>query len=279
MKYKLNNITFAASLIFIFSISIYFILQSIRSENLNQYLDFLGTKLMAMLPEDKKNEEVAQLYDQFKQKVEEKKVAPATVEQLAAEILNLENLEDTLRLKKVQQAMVLALNIPVLADTQVSVSVAMAPEAAGYIPNPGDEQKWRELGEHLQKVYTFEENLKQYEKQKDLFNRQYFKYDSNLQVIIDSQLRQNMLRDADRALIKSIKELEKQKWLVWKENYDKELKEQMKALQESMTALKIAHTGKSVLPDVRVRLPEPDSIRINIVLPADSLLIPSVPAP
>ncbi len=278
MKKNPNNITLAICLIFIFSISIYFIVQKIKSENINHYLDFLGSKLMAMIPEDKKKEEAAQLYDKFKQQVEEKKVAPGRVEKLAAEILNLENISDSLRWRQAEKAMELALSIPKLEQPKISVNI----EEKGmkyYTPHPEDEKKWQELGEHLKNIYIFEENIKQKEKQKEAINRRLFQYDSNLQVIIDSQLRTDLLRDADRNMVEAIKELEKQKWLVWEDKYERELREKMKEFQDSTLEFKIPYNTIDTRSGGEVIVPRMDTIRIRITLPPDSLKIPPVLAP
>lgn len=271
MKKNLNNITLAICLIFIFSMSIYFIVQKIDTENINHYLDFLGSKLMAVIPENKNKEELTQLYDQFKQQVEEKKVTPGQVEKLAAEILNVENLEDSLRLHKVKETMQLALNIPIPGETKITVNQGQ-PDPDTYLPSPEDGKKWQELGDHLKKVYIFEKNLKEKEKQKELVNRRLFQYDSNLQVIIDSQLRMELLRNSDREMVKVLKELEKQKWLVWKDNYEQELRDQMKVLQDSMMVLKVPRTRINILPGVEVVVPGLDTIRVKISMPPDSLM-------
>jgi hypothetical protein len=270
MKKNLNNITLAICLIIIFSMSIYFIMQKINGESINHYLDFLGGKLMAVISEDKKKEEVAQLYDKFKQQVEEKKVAPGQVEKLAAEILNLENLDDSLRLHKVQETMESALNVPLPDETKMTGNPGYS-DPGTSTPHPEDEQKWRELGEHLKRVYNFEKKLAEKKNQKELIDRQLFQYDSNLQVIIDSQLRSDLLRKSDQAMVKAIKELEKQKWLVWKDNYERQLQEQMNVLQDSMIVLKLPRTRINILPGVEVVVPGIDTIKVKITLPPDSL--------
>jgi hypothetical protein len=277
MKKNLNNITLAICLVFIFSMSIYFIMQKFNSESINHYLDFLGSKLMAVIPEDKNKEEIVQLYDQFKQQVEDKKVAPDQVEKLAAEILNLENLEDSLRLHKVKETMELALNVPIPGETDKTMNPGH-PEKGTYMPHPEDEQKWRDLAEHLKKVFIFEKKLEEKEKQKELINRQLFQYDTNLQVIIDSQLRTDLLRNSDQAMVKAIKELEKQKWLVWKDNYERELR-QLKVLQDSMMVLKLQGARINILPGVELVVPGLDTIRVKISMPPDSLIASPIIAP
>jgi len=271
MKKNLNNIFLAFCLLVIFSMSIYFIMQKFDSENIDHYLDFLGSKLMAVIPEDKNKEELTQLYDQFKQQVEEKKVAPGQVEKLAAEILNVENLDDSLRLHKVKETMESALSIPLPGEPTISVNPGY-PDMDTYVPSPADGKKWQELGEHLKKVYIFEKNLAEKKKQKEQIDRRLFQYDSNLQVIIDSQLRMDLLRDSDRDMVKALKELEKQKWLVWKDNYEQELRDQMKVLQDSMIVLKVPHARISILPGVEVVVPGMDTIRVKISMPPDSLI-------
>ena len=269
MKKNLNNILLGISLVFIFCISIYFIVQKMKNENINHYMDLLGSKLMAMLPEENEKSEVAQLYDQFKQQVEEKKVAPEEVEKITAEILNLENMEDSLRMQKVEQVMVLALGgIP----DEDPLDLPDEPESkSGYLTGPGDEEKWRKLGERLREVYVFEENLKKNAQGKEPQRRRIYEYDDSLHIIIDRELRQDLLRDSNRKLVESIKEMEKQKWLIWKEGQGEELEKKMGAIEDSLRSLQFKIKGAPDFPEIIVIAPGSDSIKIKVTIPGDSL--------
>jgi hypothetical protein len=278
MKKNMNNIMLSLSLIFIFSISIYFIVQWIRSENINHYLDLLGNKLLAMVPENKKKDEVAQMYDKFKQQVEEKKVAPEKVEKVAVEILNLKNREDSLSLHQVEKAMQMALNIPKGVDPEVLKHGGLESGDA-VTPLPPNERKWRDLRDRLKNAYIFEENLKKHQRERDIHDRLFFQYDSNLQIIIDSRLRQELLHGVDQALIESIKELEKQKVLVWRDNYEQLLEKKMQALNDSLKKIELNLTKIPIPIPVKVGILGIDSLNIKIKLSPDSAVSPNPPLP
>jgi hypothetical protein len=269
MKKNLNNIMLGLSLVFIFSISIYFIVEKMKAENIGHYMDILGQKLMALLPEEKEKGEIAQMYDQFKQQVKDRKVAPEKVEKIAAEILNLENLTDSLRLLKAEESMVLALGgIPEfdpIAPPDIPV------ENSPYLPRPGDEEKWLKLSARLKEVYVFDENLKRIQERKESHQRRIYVYDDSLHVIIDSQMRQDLLQDATEDLLESIKELEQQNRLTWEGDQEMKLKQKMDILQDSLRMLKYKITEVNALPEMIVRTPSPDSVKVSIMFSTDSV--------
>ena len=62
------------------------------SNALDNSLDFIGSKLNAMVTEPTEKQAVTKAYNDFKQKVLDKKVLPEQVESIAANILNLSRL-------------------------------------------------------------------------------------------------------------------------------------------------------------------------------------------
>jgi hypothetical protein len=270
MKKTWSNITLGLSLVFICGISIYFILQKIKGENINTYLDFLGNKLLAMVPEKQKKDEVAVLYDRFKQQVEDKKVEPAEVERFAAEILNLGNIADSMRMKKVEETMARTLGIPEAMIAENGQSLDKRTHR-GELAHRANEQKWLELEQRLKKIYQFEENLKNNQKEKELIDRGLFKYDSNLHIIVDGRLREELLLVANEDLIKSINELEKQKEWTRQENYHKELQVKLQTMKDSLEELQYAIPSPPALPKVILVIPELDSTSVKIEIPRDTL--------
>jgi hypothetical protein len=231
---------FLIVLLFVISIGGYWIVQEIRSQNLNPYLDYLESRLLAVIPQNEDKDKVQSLYDEFKVNVEENKIAPEDVEQVAAEILNLSKDQDSI-------------TVTMAEDLLASV---IPPQPAEGLPEfeqrerPAERKKWLELNEKMQNIYEFEETLKE-EKLVDKFR---YQFGDGLQIIADSNGMRELINTQANELILTFENLEKENILIWTEDLEQKIQAGLDSaviviemMQDSIRSARIKAETKRVI--------------------------------
>ena len=85
---KIRDLSFTIVLIFLIAIGIYWIMEQLQNDYLDQYINILGEKLISMVPESSEKRALSEMFDQFKTKIEKNEVSPEQVEKIAADIFN-----------------------------------------------------------------------------------------------------------------------------------------------------------------------------------------------
>ena len=119
MKIKGKDTGLILSLVFIIAVGAYWLMLDLRNNNFDQYLSLLGEKLLAMIPESSEKRTIENMFTDFKQDVKEKKITPEQVEQVAAGIMNITNMSDTVSVDEAQAILDIAGDIATsfLSDT------------------------------------------------------------------------------------------------------------------------------------------------------------------
>jgi hypothetical protein len=207
MKLKNLNFGLILSLGLLIAVGSYWFVKKVPVEGIEFYIDQMGEKLMALVPQEQEKQDLALKYDQFKEKVREKKVDPEKVEQMAAVIINLSNAKDTLSLIEAESLIDLA--IPILRGEEPLLHIEPVPE------------DWIELNDRLNGVYEFEEQLR--EKKLTLPREPEITYrvDEDLNVIIDSRMRPELEDE------KVLKKLEIENRIIWIDNMEEKLEKNL----------------------------------------------------
>ncbi len=96
MMKKVKDLTFSLMLIFVVAIGIYWLMVELQKDYLDHYLSLLGEKLIELVPESSEKRSLKTFFDDFKTQVENQEVTPEQVEKVAAGILNISNLKDSI---------------------------------------------------------------------------------------------------------------------------------------------------------------------------------------
>ena len=201
---KIRDLSFTIILIFLISIGVYWIMEQLQKDYLDQYINILGEKLISMVPESSEKRALSEMFDQFKTQVEKNEVSPAQVEKIAADIFNFSYLSDSLS----------------YAEASALIAVPEVPEVPA--PEPDDKQ-WRDLERRLETVYRFEQKRRELPEIK-------FQVDQNLNILIDDAIRHAHIEKENEHLILEIKILEKNKSVVWVKSLDSNMVQMRKHL-------------------------------------------------
>ncbi len=207
------------SLGIIIAVASYWFVKEMPKDGVGFYLDALGEKLMAMVPQDDEKEALAAVYDNFKEKVKEKKIKPENVERVAAAIINLSNSKDTLS------------TIEAEALIEIAISSIVPPSSpAGDAPKPSP-QEWERLNERLGAVHDLDKKLRE---KRVIINRtpdMEYRVDEQLNVIIDSRVREKLEKE------EVLHRLEEQKRIVWIDNMAESLQKDLEKIEVELEAI------------------------------------------
>jgi hypothetical protein len=217
MKLKNLNFGLILSLGLLISVGSYWFVKKVPVDGIEFYIDLMGEKLMALVPQEQEKHDLSLRYDQFKEKVREKKVDPEKVEQMASAIINLSNANDTLTLIEAESLIEMAVPIPRGEEPLLHIE-----------PQP---EEWVELNDRLNRVYELDEQLKE---KKIIFPREpviTYRVDEDLNVIIDSRVRPELERE------EVLKKLEIENRIVWIDNMEEKLEKNLIQLKARVKAL------------------------------------------
>jgi hypothetical protein len=211
------------SLGLIIAVGSYWFVKELPVADLDYYVEFLGEKLMTLVPQDQQSEELTQKYSDFINKVKEKKVEPEKIEQFAATIINMSNANDTLSLRE--------------AEALLDITISSFPAEKGEFdkkyhrePAPAPE-KWEELNRRLGRVHDLEKQFpKEYvvTPEEPILN---YRVDEDLNIIMDSRVRPQIEKE------RIVQEMEREEVIVWMEDMEAELARDLDLLEVEVEAL------------------------------------------
>jgi hypothetical protein len=217
------------SLGLIIAIASYWFVKEVPMDGVGHYVDLLGDKLMALVPGEQDKEEVAAIYDEFRNQVKDKKVSPENVEQVASAIINLSNASDSLTLSEAKAVMRIAIrDIPVDSFGLI------------YVPDiEATPEEWEELNERLSNVYHVEESLRDHAIVTPEGPMPQYRVDEKLNIVIDNRVKADLKRE------QLLEDLEEQDLIFWKdsvsENMEKDLHKLEIELKELSADIEIQH--------------------------------------
>ena len=263
MAKKKRDFGLILSLGLIIAIGSYWFVKEMPMDGIEHYIDLLGDKLMALIPEEQEKQELVAIYDDFKTKVREKKISPENVEQIASAIINLSIASDSLTLSEAEALIQIAIR-------EVNV------DGNGLIHVPEVEatpEEWEDLSDRLSSVYQLEEQLKDHVIVAPETPMPHYRVDKKLNIIIDSRVKADLKRE------NLLKKFEEEEHVFWKdsvaENMEKDLQKlevELRALSEDMqiqhNLLKLKVLTHPVGEDVLIMI---DSLDLITIINWDSI--------
>ena len=257
MVRKLSDFGFVIILIFIIAVGAYWIMVQLQQDYLDKYLGLLGDKLITMVPESSEKESLAELYNQFKQKVETKEIAPEQVEEIAAGIFNLSLISDSISLAEARTL----IEVPPKPEPRLSDSL-LGQKDLIRVPEP-DYKQWQALEQRLEFLYKFEDRTKYIPEIR-------YQVDNKLNVIIDTEVKPLLNKIENKSFIAEMKDLEEKKALIFVDNLNRDIKrKEYKLIKIRHDSLVQEHEKLSELHHIIVI--NADSIAAVISMQMDSL--------
>ena len=246
MRKKLRDISFSIVVVFLVAIGVYWFMEQLEKDYLDQYISILGEKLTSMVRDSSEKTAVKELFDQFRSDVGNDQVSPEQVEQVAADILNIDNLTDS---------------ISFLEARAILEPLPPMPVEKGSVKEYG--KAWRDLEQRLERVYRFEERAK-------FIPDLNYQVDRQLKIIIDERSRDLIAKSEHKHIVLELKELEKEKSLIW----IKELNDTMQKRKAEI--IKIRHDSTRMAKEKELKLIQSinfsvDSLNTVLTFKIDSL--------
>lgn len=233
-----------------------FIDKESKQDVLEYSLGLLGEKLMAMVPDTPDKKPVEELYADFFEKAKKKEVVPEKIEHVAAMILNLSNVDTVITAKEAEAILKLSLAEPVRieqvdidtfktaeiekkAKTPQFVFVASPPKPPKGIPP----EEWKNLGERIKSAYEFNiEAHKALKEQHKKFRQPHiwmkYRVDDGLRIAIDANLKHQLDQKEYPRLQKEMRELEQERIIVWRKNFQEEMQKEMEHRRQELESLR-----------------------------------------
>ncbi|HDP98625.1 MAG TPA: hypothetical protein ENN22_05520 [bacterium] len=218
---------------------------------LEHSLNMLGNRLLAMVPDGAEKGGVKQMYDNFVKQASAREVEPEQVEQVAASILNLSQLDTVITPEQAMAVLRFSLEAPVKIERIDRMHEPIQGEAgitadSSSIFSPRDvaefQEKWESLGERIHQMYQFNHDVtdaikNQAKQMRENQLQLFYRVDDGMRVVIDPQLKAQLNLKKHKQLSRKIRRMEQQELLQWRGDFQKEM-EQLRRELRSLKRLK-----------------------------------------
>ena len=258
---NIRDLGFSFTLLFLIAVGIYWIMDQLQKDYLDQYISILGDKLVTLVPESSEKRALNDLFDQFRTKVENKEVSPQQVEQIAAEIFNLSNLSDSISLAEAEELIRLP-EVPLIEE----------------IPSP-ESKEWRDLESRLENIYKFEQRVR-------LMPEVRFQVDDKLNILVDKKVQYTLEEAKNTQIIIELENLKNNDAVIWMKSLDSSLakrkdelikirKDEALAQKDKLREMRemLVIKADSIKAVVSLHL-EMDSVHVNMVPKIDKIPTP-----
>lgn len=225
-----------------------------KQDVLEYSLNLLGKKLLAMMPDTSDTRPVISLYDDFVNRVKNKEIAPEKVESVAATILNLSSLDTMISPKEMELMIRLSLADPRITDQIIPDYVgplkSQHPLTSDTIGKPQSQpkpaipsDKWRIIGERIRSANQLNEEyrkaIRKHRHPGDVPQVQFqFHAHDGLRIAIDSTVKHQLEQREFRKLHKRIRELEKQRIIIWQKDVHQKIIEDFEQMRKELESLR-----------------------------------------
>jgi len=218
-----------------------------KQDTLNYALQLLGNDLMAKIPDSPQKAPVVQMFDDILKKTRNREIEQEQVEYLAANLLNIQNVDTTFTPEQVEAILRISLNSPLKIERPAEVTTecnekSTRPERVVIvekIADPSSLPDWEQLGERIRQMYDFNEKIRsQFDHQDELREKIYFRVERDLLLSIDLNLKDRLIDKKFKQLAEEMKLLEKEHAILWEENIQCEIEQEQQALKLELEELK-----------------------------------------
>jgi hypothetical protein len=224
---------------------------------LSESLDLLGQKLISLVPDQAAKNDLELLFNDFREKAVQGLLGPKEVEQVAANILNVENAGDTLT--RAQAASILP--FPLLENVREQHTMAAESEAEKW--RPGER---RELGERLYAMLEFNERVRRELPRPPGHPRGpkkfHFRADSGLVVHMDPELLKSMAES--KRFEAHVRKMEKLHMIRMQKEIEREIQVEMDSLAKELQQMNWGQFRPPAIPEIRIEAQVDDSTRVEV---------------
>ncbi|MBD3288825.1 hypothetical protein GF337_08495 [candidate division KSB1 bacterium] len=226
-----------------------------KEDSLDFAMNLLGDKLLAMIPEESNKQPVADLFSDFSKRAANREISPERVEYVAASIFNLSNNEATLSPEEAQALLNFSISVPLDTDSLYQFSDAVTadfdtnregtspviarppkpPSPDKFVHPYVSPEKWENLARKISRVNQFDKELQHSLREKEHNLREIrYRIDKDLMIELDAELKQILNHKELKQLAREMRELEREKMLEWRENFDAEFRHEMRELRREL---------------------------------------------
>lgn len=226
---------FVASLIAIIIVAVYLALDRFENKNISSYLLKTGQNLLAQIDNRDERQNLEADYNEFLEKVNDREIDPAKVEQFVSSMINLNQARDKIDKKTFKY----------IFETTLK-DVAKPDSIKKYYSE--NDKRWANLQKRLMDLNNFEKQLNVIEKKVPAFKKDYdFSYavDDTLNIVINEKLKDDLKKLKEIELSKKLKQLEKEKILKWQKQVEI-VREDRNALTQALSKLSTADSVDKV---------------------------------
>lgn len=144
---KKHDLFFALSLVLMVFIAIHLVDHYLQKQDMNNYLNVLGDKISAMIPDNEKDE-FNSIYASFVKQVEEEDVPATELAELANRIVEMRKESETISAAKVREIL------------PVSRNRVLIENANWILPKPEIGLKWDELARDFETAYKTSDSIR-----------------------------------------------------------------------------------------------------------------------
>ncbi len=248
MSELLKKVGFAVLVVAI-TAGIYFFMfvdKRTQQEALRYTLAMIGDRMFKLMPAGKEKVQLQTQYDDFIQQAVARKIPPGDVEKVAAQVLSI-TYQDTI-LEPEIKFLYSKLGFDSLKgrgtwlDTKQPAPAAPPVKITVQPPVAHDNKTWDSLNIRLNSVAEFDIKIKQMmardNGRRHSRHRQiHIMADSGIKIIIDDSLRLKFSDRNFKNMNADLRKLEKQRIIVWKKNYMRQMEGQLLAMQEQLKQL------------------------------------------
>jgi len=218
--------------------------QTYKTDVLEYSLDVVGDRLISLAPDGANREAVVAMYDAFKERVLAREVSPEQVEHVAANILNLNNSGASVTPEQAEAM----LELPSLATAARDSTTMLV--ASHY---EGDPTHYEQLGQRLKSVVDFDIRIQDMieadpARRTEIKKQMHYECDDGIRVAMDTQVTRIFPQGDFKVLEVELKQLEKEKRIVWKENLAEEMANVRRRVRRDLEA--VADFKDIQLPEV-----------------------------
>jgi hypothetical protein len=214
-----------------------------QQEALRYTLAMIGDRMFKLMPTGNEKAQLQTQYDDFIQQAVARKIPPSDVEKVAAQVLSI-TYQDTILAPEIKvlysrlgfdslkgRGTWLNTNQPAPAEPPVKITAQQ--------PVAHDNKTWDSLNIRLNSVADFDIKMKQMmardNGRRHAMHRQiHIMADSGIKIIIDDSLRLKFSDRNFKNMNADLQKLEKQRIIVWKKSYMRQMEGQLQEMQEQL---------------------------------------------
>lgn len=241
---------FVASLIAIIIVAVYLALDRFENKNISSYLLKTGQNLLSQIDNRQERQNLEANYKEFLEKVNDREIDPAKVEQFVSSMINLNQAKEKIDKDTFKH---------IFETTLKDVS---KPDSIKKYYSENDE-RWTSLQKRLKDLNSFEEKINIIVKKvPELKNNNNFSYavDDTLNIVINENLKDDLKKLKEIDLTKELRQLEKEKILKWQKQ------------------VQVIKADQNDLKQDLLKLSKADSVMKVFQYNNDSLLTPETPS-